>query len=606
MNFFEAQERARKSSRLLVWWFVFAVITVILVMYVIVMLACRHLDPEAIAGAPLSGWWDSGLFTWVTVIVGGLILTGSLIKLSRLSAGGSVVAESLGGRLVDLGTRDTQEKRLLHVVEEMAIASGMPIPQVWILDHEPGINAFAAGTDPANAVIGVTRGTMERLNRAELQGVIAHEFSHILNGDMKLNMRLIGWIFGLVMLSMTGRVIFELSRHFRGSRDSKNGGIVIAVVLVGVVIWLVGSVGVLFARLIQAAISRQREFLADASAVQFTRYPDGIASALKKIGGYAEHGKVYSAAATEARHMFFAGSSLEMLFATHPPLEKRIRAIDPGWDGQVLESDHVITDEEFNGVMGFATHSAGMKEVVPSTDRSNFPDFSMERAKSLLLGLLVSSGSGETLAAETLRAHGCDEETIQQILEWSREAAAKTTVEKLASVDIALAWLKRMEKDEAAAYVMLSQALIRADGQVDLFEFMLQQVIRRNVEIGIGLVPVPMMKYRALQDLEAEVSILLSAFANLAGGGHAMTGAAEAYRIQTGRDLTFSGIDLAQVSAALGKMDAATPPVKEQILRLCSLVVMDDAKADQPEIELLRATAEAMGAPFPPHVSLAA
>lgn len=186
-----------------------------------------------------------------------------------------------------------------------------------------------------------------------------------------------------------------------------------------------------------------------------------------------------------------------------------------------------------------------------------------------------------------------------------QEAAAKTTVEKLASVDIALAWLKRMEKDEAAAYVMLSQALIRANGQVDLFEFMLQQVIRRNVEIGIGLVPVPMMKYRALQDLEAEVSILLSAFANLAGGGHAMTGAAEAYRIQTGRDLTFSGIDLAQVSAALGKMDAATPPVKEQILRLCSLVVMDDAKADQPEIELLRATAEAMGAPFPPHVSLA-
>lgn len=612
MNFFEAQEQARKSSRLLVWWFIIAVITVILVMYVLAVWALRYVEPDTVRGAALSGWWDSTLFTWVTVVVGGVILVGSLIKLSQLSAGGSVVAESLGGRLIDLGTRDLHERRLMNVVEEMAIASGMPIPQVWIMDHEEGINAFAAGTDPANAVIGVTRGAIERLNRSELQGVVAHEFSHILNGDMKLNMRLMGWIFGLVMLSMAGRMIFELSRHFRGSRDSKNGGIVIAIIVVGLVVWLVGAVGVLFARFIQAAISRQREFLADASAVQFTRYPDGIAGALKKIGGYPEHGKVHAAAATEARHMFFVGSTLEMLMATHPPLDKRIRAIDPGWNGELLEANPVTVDDEFNGAMGFAggpanaTGAAVTASETQVVSHPSSPDFSKEHAKALLLGLLISPDSGEGMAVDILRSHRCGEETIRQILGLSREVVGKTSAEKLASLDIALAWLKRMEKEEAADYVALSQALIRADGQVDLFEFMLQQVIRRNVEIGIGLVPVPVMKYRSLQDLETEVSVLLSAFAHLAGGEHAMSKAAEEYRMHTGRELTTSQIDLAQVSSALGKMDSATPLVKQQILRMCSLVVMDDGKVDQLEMELLRATAEAMGAPFPPHVRLAA
>jgi Zn-dependent protease with chaperone function len=610
MKFFEAQEQARKSSRLLVWWFILAVITVILVMYLLTAWALRYVDPDAVSGTALSGWWDSSLFIWITVVVGGLILVGSLFKLSQLSAGGSVVAESMGGRLIDLGTRDLHERRLLNVVEEMAIASGMPIPQVWIMDHEEGINAFAAGTDPANAVIGVTRGAIERLDRSELQGVIAHEFSHILNGDMKLNMRLIGWIFGLVMLSMAGRMIFELSRHFRGSRDSKNGGIVIAIVVVGLVIWLVGSVGVLFARFIQAAISRQREFLADASAVQFTRYPDGIAGALKKIGGYSEHGKVHCAAATEARHMFFVGSTLEMLMATHPPLEKRIRAIDPNWNGELLEANPVSVDDEFNGAMGFAGGTGAAQVTAAAVTENPVPtcpsslDFSKDHAKALLLGLLISPDSGEELAVDILRSHRCGEEMIQQIFQLSREAAGKTSAEKLALLDVAVAWLKRMEKDEAADYVGLSQALISADGQVDLFEFMLQQVIRRNVEIGIGLIPVPVMKYRSLQDLETEVSILLSAFAHLAGGEHVMSKAAEEYRMHTGRDLTTSQIDLAQVSSALGKMDSATPLVKQQILRMCSLVVIDDGKADQLEIELLRATAEAMGAPFPPHVRL--
>ncbi len=358
MNFFEAQDRARKSSRLLVWWFLLSVIGVIVVMYFVAIgvTSFSTRDSSGTYAAPEIGWWDPSLFGVVSVVVGGVIMIGSWIKLAQLSGGGKVVAQSLGGRQVEPTTTDLSERRLLNVVEEMAIASGLPVPEVWIMDEEDGINAFAAGTDPSNAVVGVTRGTLERLTRAELQGVVAHEFSHILNGDMKLNMRLMGWIFGLVMLSILGRIMLESFRFMRGSRDSKGGGIVLAIILAGLAVWLVGSIGVLFARMLQAAISRQREYLADASAVQFTRNPEGIADALKKIGGFSEHGKISSAKAIEARHMFFAGSGFNMLMATHPPLEKRILAIDPNWKGQMKEgkADPVRAGKEFGGAMGFA------------------------------------------------------------------------------------------------------------------------------------------------------------------------------------------------------------------------------------------------------------
>lgn len=633
MNFFEAQERARKSSRLLVWWFALAVIGVILVMYLFAVLALQwsQSNPngvyEATEFSQLS-WLDGDLFLGVSVVVGCLITGGSLFKMSQLSAGGKVVAESLGGRAIAPNTRDLHERRLLNVVEEMAIASGVPIPEVWIMDDERAINAFAAGTDPANAVIGVTRGTLERLNRAELQGVVAHEFSHILNGDMKLNMRLMGWIFGLVMLSMVGRLIFQSVRHFRGSRNSKSGGVILAVFVAGLVVWLVGSVGVLFARMIQAAISRQREFLADASAVQFTRLPDGIAGALKKIGGFSEHGRIMAPAATEARHMFFAGSSLNSVMATHPPLDQRIKAIDPRWNGKMLEAQILESDQEFNGTMGFA----GQVEQIAASDRPEIfgndtrmdshvgesilsglvfeqdgQEFSKEHAKSLLLGLLVAANQeGFQLAGNILRARGFDDLNIGSVMGWSEKMAQKSSIEKLAMVDLSLVWLRRMDAQEARDFINLTQELIEADGQVEMFEFMLQQVIRRHVEIGTGMVPVPPIKFRKLAEIEAEMMNLLSAFGRVSGGEGVLGKAFQEYREHTGREPYQTEVDLGHVAEALAKMDASTPLVKQQVLRLCSLVVMDDGKVDDLEMELLRATAEAMGAPIPPMVRIAA
>jgi len=627
MNFFEAQERARKSSRLLVWWFILSVLGVITVMYFLAIIFTGYvgLSSEATSIVALirSGdWWDPNVLLWVAITVGGTILVGSWYKLSELSAGGKVVARSLGGRAVEPTTTDLPERRLLNVVEEMAIASGVPVPEVWIMDEEGGINAFAAGTDPSNAVIGVTRGTLDRLTRSELQGVVAHEFSHILNGDMKLNMRLMGWIFGLVMLSMLGRMMLESLRFLRGSRDGKGGGIVIAIVLAGLAVWLVGSIGVLFARMLQSAISRQREYLADASAVQFTRDPEGIAGALKKIGGFALHGAISTPKAMEARHMFFAGSGLSTLLATHPPLAKRILALDPNWKGEMLKGKaNAVTAAEFTGAIGFSPpwtqasahdrvaslgESARLDRKVGAAIRGELragkvTSFSKQEAQVILLGLLVAADAdGKSLGETILKAHDFNAEMIAQVIGWSTELRDYDATKKLALVDLSLSWLRKMSKPEARVFVAASKALIAADGEVNLFEFMLQKVIERHVEIGLGLKPVPAIKYRNLESLEREVAGLVSQFSALAGTTGASVMAAKEYREHTGRELPEIAAGLDFVAQALVEMDAATPLVKQQILRLCGLVATEDGVVGDNEQELLRATAEAIGAPIPP------
>jgi hypothetical protein len=408
----------------------------------------------------------------------------------------------------------------------------------------------------------------------------------------------------------------------RGSRDSKGNGVVLAIVVAGLAVWLVGSVGVLFARMLQAAISRQREYLADASAVQFTRDSEGIAGALKKIGGFSGHGTIRSPKAMEARHMFFAGSGFSSLMATHPPLEKRIKAIDPRWNGGMLQGmADPVRAEEFSGVMGF---SGSPGQTTPSISVDSLGDsgrldsrvgaaireslregkvtsFSKQEAKSLLLGLLVAADDdAREKAKRILEENGSDGESVAQVIAWSVDLEGYDSSKKLALVDLSLSWLRKMSQPEARDFVKASHALIEADGEVNLFEFMLQKVIERHVLIGLGLKPVPGMRHRKIEDLELELADLLGVFAALAGGGTAIEMAAVQYRELTGRELPRSMAGLAEVSMALVEMDAATPLVKQRILRLCGLVVTDDGNVADQEMELLRATAEAIGAPIPP------
>ena len=274
MNFFEHQEAARRLSRRLVVLFALAVVAIVIAVNVIATVAYLGLFPP-----PL----PRGFYLTNTLVTLLMIGAGTWWETARLASGGEAVAQMIGARRVDPSTRDLLERRLINVVEEMALASGTPVPRLYVMENEQSINAFAAGHSLHDAVIAVTRGTLARLTRDELQGVIGHEFSHILNGDMRLNIRLIGVLFGLLMLSMFGRFMLEIGR---GSRDSR--GALAVLVVAGVALWILGYVGVFFGRLIKAAVSRQREYLADASSVQFTRNPDGIGGALRKIGGLTQ------------------------------------------------------------------------------------------------------------------------------------------------------------------------------------------------------------------------------------------------------------------------------------------------------------------------------
>ena len=352
MDFFERQDQARQGTRKLVVLFVLAVLATVIALNAIVAGALflqsqqRGEGQQSARFEPRDLWRPAvyGVVTFTTlVVIGGA----SAYKTAQISGDGGKVATLMGGRKLDPQSTDDDERKLLNVVEEMSIASGVPVPDVYLLDHENGINAFAAGSSVGEAALGVTRGTVTKLDRDELQGVIAHEFSHILNGDMKLNLRLVGIIFGILVIGLVGYGIFRVAPYLSSGRSNNRrddkgagAGIAIALFVVGAAVWLVGSIGVFFGRWIQASVSRQREYLADASAVQFTRNPLGIRDALRKIGGTSAKATVQNRHAGEISHMWF-GEAFDGLFATHPPLDKRIRAVDPNWDGTMLKAEHV-------------------------------------------------------------------------------------------------------------------------------------------------------------------------------------------------------------------------------------------------------------------------
>ena len=335
MNFFELQDHARQSTAKLVVLFTLAVFTLIVLTNLLVMFTLGNFDMQVEQHMSLDTFlmqFDWHMFLLIGLGVVAVVVFGSLYKIVSLGGSGARIAEMMGGELIVDGTGDAHKQRVLNVVEEMAIASGTPVPPVYLL-HEDGINAFAAGDSPSNAVIGITHGAIEKLSRSELQGVIAHEFSHILNGDMKLNLRLIGILHGIMILGLIGYYLLRAGGGRRSRSSQNNGG---GVLLLGLGLVVIGYGGTFFGNLIKASVNRQREYLADASAVQFTRNPDGIAGALKRIGGDSMGSTLHNPNGAEISHALFSDGirhTFTSLFATHPPLEQRIRRIEPNWDG---------------------------------------------------------------------------------------------------------------------------------------------------------------------------------------------------------------------------------------------------------------------------------
>ncbi len=351
MNFFEEQDKAHRNTGRLILLFGSAVLATVFGVYFVIRVALYFNTMRTQASQFQSptmdfAWWSPEAFILCLMITIIIVGGGTYWKINQLAnGGGSLVCEELGGRFLDFRTTDRQEQILINVVEEMSIASGVSVPLLYVLDNERGINAFAAGFSPNEAAIAVSRGCLETLNRDELQGVIAHEFSHILNGDMRMNIRMMGILHGILMIALTGSVLMRLSLgagHSRRSRRDSDGG-VIYLIVIGAALYVIGYIGRFFGQIIKSAVSRQREFLADASAVQFTRNPRGIAGALKKIGGYDEGSRIDDPHAEECSHLFF-GDALERswltsVFSTHPPLKDRIRKIDPGFSGAFTPVD---------------------------------------------------------------------------------------------------------------------------------------------------------------------------------------------------------------------------------------------------------------------------
>ncbi|MDA1278235.1 MAG: M48 family metallopeptidase, partial [Verrucomicrobia bacterium] len=512
MNFFEHQDKARKNTKVLVVYFVIAVACIIVSVYLasLAIFYGTHAKQQAGAPPPELVLWDPKLFLYVALGTLGVVAVGGLYKTAALAKGGSAVAESLGGRLLNPNTTHPDERKLRNVIEEMAIASGVPVPKIYVLDDEEGINAFAAGHTPGDAAIGVTRGCMTLLNRDELQGVMGHEFSHILNGDMRLNLRIMGVIFGIVCLAVIGRILI----YTRGGRDRN------PLMLLGLALIVIGAIGVFFGRLIQAALSRQREFLADASAVQFTRNPAGLSGALQKIGGAGS--KVESAHAGEASHMFFGnglGNSFLGALATHPPLGKRIRAIDPGWNGNFKQASVKTVAAESSrqaakptssrssfptipgmpgaraGDKGFATNAILMGAVLPNLGnptplhlhyaeelRNAFSEKVQSAARepldaiALIFAMLLSPD--ETLRAKQLTE--MDGRTAPGICETTAalwpEIAPIASRARLPLVNLALPALRQLRPDEFEQFSRALQWLIESDGQIEIFEFVLQKI----------------------------------------------------------------------------------------------------------------------------------
>lgn len=643
MNFFAHQAAARAKSRRMVVLFVLAVIAIVVAIDLVALLAFGVVSADA--SQPPSDQALFGTLVASTFAVLAIIGLGSFYKTFSLRAGGGSVARAMGGTLVPEDPRDFHLKRLRNVVEEMSIASGVPVPEIYVLDGEAGINAFAAGYSPADAAVAVTRGALDRLSRDELQGVIAHEFSHILNGDMRLNLRLMGLIFGLLVLGLSGRKVLEHMRH-GGNRKEGN-----ALLLIALAVMILGYLGVFLGRLIKASISRQREYLADASAVQFTRLSHGLTGALMKIGAFEAGSKLGENRGEEVAHMLFGdGVGYGRLTATHPPLLERITRIDPRFDPQAL-TRLKLAERSFEGIdedseppaasVLLAGFSPGPKATAPATPlpqanieapppaqvvaevanpgiahveyavaiRQSLPPIlstaahMRERAIDAVLSLLLALEADPAPAlAEiahrlgSVRARGAEELLVA--------ARGLHPALRLPLVHLALPALKRRPPGETRLLMDTIDVLVHRDGRVDAFEYVLARLMRQQLDEAMQ----PGAARPGNGKLPAVRADALALLATLARHGHADADSARrAYA--AGAEVLFPGEAssyappqdwVAALDRALPTLDALLPAAKETLVLALATTVGHDGQVAISEAELLRLTCTLLHCPLPP------
>ncbi len=655
MDFFQHQDRARRNSVFLLVYFLLTVVCIVAAVYFafagILSFASQNTEnPHAILE------WNPLLLLSVTGAVLLLIATGSLYKMWMLGSGGEHVAVSLGGVKVPANTRVLEERILLNVVEEMALASGTPVPPVYLLENELGINAFAAGTTPQNAVIGITRGAINTLNRDELQGVIAHEFSHILNGDMKLNLRLIGLLHGILIIALLGYFLLRLLPHLsvngsrRDSNDNKGAiGIVIGLALVGAALVVVGYVGVFFANWIKAAVSRQREFLADASAVQFTRNPAGIADALKKIGGWPTHSSLKSARAMEASHMFFGSSVMSLMFATHPPLLMRVKRIEPGFSGPFAETNTIVhSDSELVDPRSLsmqrasfaASHQSALAgadalESKPAAVVEKIGEPTMEHiehvhglvdplertlsedvrdplgAVAVIYALLLAPSSDATVRIAQMNEleSTCDQRALAELKRVLPSVDRLALEQRLPVVCLALPALHQMSPAQVNAFRQTVRKLIQADRKWSLFEFAVHRFVQKRLVDRLSSRDVSTTDPPNTRDVPKAFQIVLSALAHAGGKNSDPRKAFQQACMRSGKVaasielLPLEMCSLKELDRALDQLENVSPGLKRQMLESFAECIAADGHVTLSETDLFRIISDALGCPMPPIIA---
>lgn len=636
-DFFQQQDAARRSTGRLVVLFGLAILAIVASIWVLLAAITGYFgrDPETNA----IDWTALGddprllivAFVGALAVIGG----GSLYKIAQLRGGGRVVAEQLGGRLVTGDTSDPIERRLLNVVEEMAIASGTSTPPVYMMDAETGINAFAAGFAPQDAVIGVTRGAATTLDRDELQGVIAHEFSHILNGDMRLNIRLMGLLHGIFVIGMIGYFILRMSFYTGGgrSRDSKGAMPILAL---GAGLAFVGFAGTFFGNLIKAAVSRQREFLADSSAVQFTRHPGGIAGALKKIGGFAAGSEVENPNAPQASHMFFgrATSGFSAMFSTHPPLAERIKRIDPSWDGGFPElpgpgegAPGTVGPPGASGFAGGETEGAAgpaLADAVgqvgqPTSAHIAFAGALIDRlpealvaaahepygARALIYALLLDRDEGPRRLQLAHLEAAADDGVYEETVKLARLVDRLDPTMRLPLVEIALPALCALTPWQYELFRKNLVELVEADEMLDLFEWSLQRILLRDMQGRFGRSGPERVRHRSLRAVGSPLAVMLSVLAyvgnrDAGAAAHAFGEAWQGLALPETGLLGHEECGFAALDEALAELDHAAPMVKKRVLEAAVVCVTADRQVTVEEAELLRAVSASISCPMPP------
>jgi Zn-dependent protease with chaperone function len=648
MDFFQQQAKVRGRSHWLLLLFLLAVLGIVGAIDAVVLTALAYArnphDP------PLD---PSPILFGVSLAVLTVIALATLYRMVSLDGGGAKVAQELGATLVSPDTQNPAHRRLRNVVEEIAIASGVPVPQLFVLEQEAGINAFAAGYSPADAAVTVTRGALDKLSRDELQGVIAHEFSHILNGDMRLNIRLMGLLFGILVLGIIGGKVLQY-----GPRGDRKGGGAILIVALG--LFAIGYIGVFFGRLIKAGISRQREYLADASAVQFTRQSQGIAGALKKLAGIDGGSRLGNTHGEEVAHMLFGdGIGYSALFATHPPVLARIKLLEPDFNPAQLaqarqrwnDPGYAPDEEERPLLADFAAAPASRPAVSPPlpgagavvtlapaalTARVGQPQAQhydcaamlhqalpapllaaardQERAVPLIFALLLDP-AGEAVRGEQqqliARDFGAAAAALAQELQ--PQLAALHPAQRLPLADIAMPSLRRLPRERLLQLVRTVVELTYADGQVAVFEWCLGRVLRLHISEALQPARAGAPGRRRLEQGGGEAGLLLSTVAGF--GQDDETSARRAYasgmqKLPLRQAPAYRAVDPVGWPAALDQalriLDELEPAAKAQLLEALGATIAADGKVTVEEAELLRAVCAGLHCPLPPLLAEAA